>query len=292
MLNMLTFQELIFALQKFWSTQGCIIVQPIDVEVGAGTLNRHTFLHVLSKDAWNAAYVQPTRRPTDGRFGKNPNRLQHYYQFQVILKPIPANPQEKYLDSLKSIGLDLIDNDIRFVEDDWEHPCIGASGLGWEIWAQGMEITQFTYFQQCGGFELSQIPCEITYGLERLAMCIQNVDNIYDIIWTILPSGQKITYGDIHKQEENEWSYYNFLYADTDMCFAHFQNYHDQALKLLRHGLTYPAYEYALKCSHLFNVLDARLAIKPTNRPIFISKIRALTKQCAIQYLKITDTTL
>lgn len=287
MSKIITFQELIFTMQKFWSNQGCAILQPIDTEVGAGTLNRHTFLRVLGPEPWSAAYVQPSRRPTDGRYGKNPNRLQHYYQLQVILKPVPREPQEVYLNSLRSIDLNLIENDIRFIEDDWEHPCIGASGLGWEIWAQGMEITQFTYFQQCGGHELNEISCEITYGLERLAMCIQNVDNIYDIIWTTLPSGKKITYGDIHKQEEYEWSKYNFFYANTEMCHIHFQNHYNQALELLEHELVYPAYECALKCSHIFNILDARMEIKQIDRPIFVGKIRALTKKCAALYLKL-----
>lgn len=281
-----TFQEVILRLQQFWSDHGCIIVQPTDLEVGAGTLNKHTFLRVLGPEPWNVAYVEPSRRPTDGRYGENPNRLQHYYQFQVILKPAPHHPQEQYLDSLRTIGLDPIENDVRFVEDDWEHPGLGAAGLGWEVWAQGMEITQFTYFQQCGGIELDPVACELTYGLERLAMYLQNVDNVYDLIWAILPSGQKITYGDVHQQDEKEWSHHNFRYADTDMCSRHFKDYQAQALALLDQKLVLPAYDYALKCSHLFNILDARGVVKATDRPWFISQIRDLAKRCAEGYLE------
>ena len=281
-----TFQEIILNLQQFWSKNGCIIAQPTDIEVGAGTLNKHTFLRVLGPEPWNVAYVESCRRPTDGRYGENPNRLQHYYQFQVILKPTPPKPQELYLDSLRSIGLDPIAQDIRFVEDDWEHPGLGAAGLGWEVWAQGMEVTQFTYFQQCGGLELDAISCEITYGLERLAMCVQSVDNLYNLIWTVLPSGQKVTYGDIHKQDEFEWSHHNFTYADIDMCSKHLRDYQAQAKTLLEHQLVLPAYDYVLKCSHLFNILDARGAVKATDRPTYIGQIRDLAKQCAASYLE------
>ncbi|MEI6790129.1 MAG: glycine--tRNA ligase subunit alpha [Myxococcaceae bacterium] len=281
-----TFQEIILRLQKFWSDQGCIITQPTDIEVGAGTLNKNTFLRVLGPEPWNVAYVESCRRPTDGRYGENPNRLQHYYQFQVILKPTPNNPQELYLESLKSIDLDLIQNDIRFVEDDWEHPGLGAAGLGWEVWAQGMEVTQFTYFQQCGGLELDSIACEITYGLERLAMCVQGVDNLYDLIWAFLPSGQPVTYGDMHKQDEFEWSHHNFNQVNIDMCTRHLQDYQAQAMALLEQKLVLPAYDYVLKCSHVFNLLDARGAIKATDRPGYIGKIRDLAKQCASSYLE------
>ncbi len=281
-----TFQQVILRLQQFWSEKGCIIAQPTDVEVGAGTLNKHTFLRVLGPEPWNVAYVEPSRRPTDGRYGENPNRLQHYYQFQVVLKPAPSNPQEQYLDSLRAIGLDPIEHDVRFVEDDWEHPGLGAAGLGWEVWAQGMEVTQFTYFQQCGGIELDEVSCELTYGLERLAMCAQGVDNVYDLVWAVLPSGQRVTYGDIHKQDEREWSHHNFTYADIDMCSRHFKDYQAQALLLLKQKLVLPAYDYALKCSHLFNLLDARGAVKATDRPWYIGQIRDLAKQCAEGYLE------
>ncbi|MES2504865.1 MAG: glycine--tRNA ligase subunit alpha [Myxococcota bacterium] len=284
--NAPTFQEIILRLQRFWADRGCIIVQPTDVEVGAGTLNKHTFLRVLGPEPWNVAYVEPSRRPTDGRYGENPNRLQHYYQFQVILKPAPNNPQEQYLDSLRAIELDPVENDIRFVEDDWEHPGLGAAGLGWEVWAQGMEVTQFTYFQQCGGLELDEVACELTYGLERLAMCIQGVDNVYDLVWAVLPSGQIVKYGDVHQQDEREWSHHNFSHADIEMYFRHFKDYQAQALSLLEQKLVLPAYDYTLKCSHAFNILDARGAVKATDRPEFIGKIRDLAKRCAEDYLE------
>jgi glycyl-tRNA synthetase alpha chain len=281
-----TFQDVILKLQQFWSDKGCIIAQPTDVEVGAGTLNKHTFLRVLGPEPWNVAYVEPCRRPTDGRYGENPNRLQHYYQFQVILKPAPSNPQELYLDSLRAIGLDPIENDVRFVEDDWEHPGLGAAGLGWEVWAQGMEVTQFTYFQQCGGIELDEVACELTYGLERLAMYLQNVESVYDLVWAILPSGQRITYGDVHKQDEREWSHHNFTYANVEMLLRHFKEYQTQAQALLAEKLVLPAYDYTLKCSHMFNLLDARGAVKATDRPAYIGQIRDLAKQCAESYLE------
>ena len=281
-----TFQDVILRLQEYWSKQGCLIVQPTDVEVGAGTLNKHTFLRVLGPEPWSVAYVEPCRRPTDGRYGENPNRLQHYYQFQVILKPAPTDAQEQYLNSLRYLGIDPVEFDVRFVEDDWEHPGLGAWGLGWEVWAQGMEVTQFTYFQQCGGIELSTPSCELTYGLERLAMYIQNVDNVYDLVWAVLPSGQKVTYGDVHLQDEKEWSHHNFSEVNVDMCFKHFDDYREQALALLEKGFVLPAYDYALKCSHLFNLLDARGAVSVTERASYIGRIRDLAKRCAEGYLQ------
>lgn len=281
-----TFQEIFLTLQNFWASKGCVVAQPTDVEVGAGTLNKHTFLRVLGPEPWNVAYVEPSRRPTDGRYGENPNRLQHYYQFQVILKPSPKDVQEQYLDSLRALGIDPAEFDVRFVEDDWEHPGLGAWGLGWEVWAQGMEVTQFTYFQQCGGLNLDVVACEITYGLERLAMYIQNVENVYDLVWAILPTGQKITYGDVHLQDEKEWSHHNFSHADIDMCTRHFADYQKQAQILLDEKLVLPAYDYTLKCSHLFNILDARGAVSVSERAAYIGRVRDLAKGCAEQYLE------
>lgn len=280
-----TFQDVILRLQNYWASQGCLIVQPTDVEVGAGTLNKHTFLRVLGPEPWNVAYVEPSRRPTDGRYGENPNRLQHYYQFQVILKPAPHNPQELYLNSLRALGVDPVQFDVRFVEDNWEHPGLGAAGMGWEVWAQGMEVTQFTYFQQCGGIVLDTVSVELTYGLERLAMYLQNVENVYDLVWAVLPSGQKVTYADVHKQDEYEWSHHNFHHADVEMCLRHFDDYEKQAKYLLEQKLVLPAYDYALKCSHVFNLLDARGAVSVTERAIYIGRIRDLAKACAEQYL-------
>lgn len=280
-----TFQDVFLKLQNYWASKGCVIAQPTDVEVGAGTLNKHTFLRVLGPEPWNVAYVEPSRRPTDGRYGENPNRLQHYYQFQVILKPAPANVQELYLESLRVLGIDPAQFDVRFVEDDWEHPGLGAWGLGWEVWAQGMEVTQFTYFQQCGGLNLDVVACELTYGLERLAMYLQNVDNVYDLVWAVLPSGQKITYGDVHKQDEKEWSHHNFTFADVDMCIRHFADYQKQAQLLLKENLVLPAYDYTLKCSHLFNILDARGAVSVSERAAYIGRVRDLAKACAESYL-------
>lgn len=280
-----TFQDVILRLQQFWASKGCLIVQPTDVEVGAGTLNKHTFLRVLGPEPWNVAYVESSRRPTDGRYGENPNRLQHYYQFQVILKPAPSNPQELYLDSLRALGMDPVQFDVRFVEDNWEHPGLGAAGMGWEIWAQGMEVTQFTYFQQCGGIVLDTVSVELTYGLERLAMYLQNVENVYDLVWAVLPSGQKVTYGDVHKQDEFEWSHHNFHHADVAMNFRHFDDYETQAKVLLANKLVLPAYDYVLKCSHVFNLLDARGAVSVTERALYIGRIRDLAKACAQQYL-------
>ncbi len=285
-----TFQEVILRLQRFWADRGCIIVQPTRTEVGAGTLNKHTFLRVLGPEPWNVAYVEPSSRPTDGRYGENPNRLQHYYQFQVILKPSPKNAQELYLDSLRALGIDPATFDVRFVEDDWEHPALGAAGLGWEVWAQGMEVTQFTYFQQCGGLELPRVACELTYGLERLAMYLQNVENVYDLVWAQLPSGQTISYGDVHKQDEFEWSHYNFKQADTTALFRLFDDCEREAQRLLAvvdpHPLVLPAYEHTLKCSHTFNVLQARGVVSQTERAAYIARIRDLARGCAEAYLQ------
>ena len=284
-----TFQEVILRLQRFWADRGCIIVQPTRTEVGAGTLNKHTFLRVLGPEPWNVAYVEPSSRPTDGRYGENPNRLQHYYQFQVILKPSPKNVQELYLDSLRALGMEPADYDVRFIEDDWEHPALGAAGLGWEVWAQGMEVTQFTYFQQCGGLELPRVACELTYGLERLAMYLQNVENVYDLVWAELPSGQKISYGDVHKQDEFEWSHYNFKHADTAALLRQFDDCEREAKRLLEvkdpHPLVLPAYEATLKCSHAFNVLQARGVVSQTERAAYIARIRDLARGCAETYL-------
>lgn len=279
-----TFQELLLRLSTFWAARGCILVQPADVEVGAGTLNKHTFLRVLGPEPWNVAYPEQCRRPTDGRYGENPNRLQHYYQYQVILKPTPDDVQEQYLDSLRDLGIDPAAFDVRFVEDDWEHPALGAAGLGWEVWAQGMEFTQFTYFQQCGGFELPRIACELTYGVERLALYLQNKESIYDLVWTELPSGQPVTYGDVHHQDEVEWSHYNFEDANVEMCFSLFDAYRGEAEALIAKGRILPAYDYALKCSHVFNLLDARGAISVTERAAYIARIRDLAKACAQGY--------
>jgi glycyl-tRNA synthetase alpha chain len=287
-----TFQEMILRLQRFWADRGCIIVQPTRTEVGAGTLNKHTFLRVLGPEPWNVAYVEPSSRPTDGRYGENPNRLQHYYQFQVLLKPSPKNVQELYLDSLRTLGIDPASFDVRFVEDDWEHPALGAAGLGWEVWAQGMEVTQFTYFQQCGGLELPRVACELTYGLERLAMYLQNVENVYDLVWAELPSGQRVSYGDVHKQDEFEWSHYNFSHADTAGLFSHFDFCEAEASKLLAlprdvgaGPLVLPAYEHVLKCSHAFNVLQARGVISQAERAAYIARIRTLARGCAETYV-------
>ncbi len=281
-----TFQELILKLQQFWVKKACLITQPTGVEVGAGTLNKNTFLRALGPEPWSVAYVEPSRRPTDGRYGKNPNRLQHFYQFQVILKPAPQNIQEQYLDSLRYIGIDPARYDVRFVEDDWEHPGLGAWGLGWEVWAQGMEVTQYTYFQQCGGLEVDVMSCELTYGLERLAMYLQNVDNVYDLVWGVLPSGQKVSYGNMHKRDEFEWSHHNFNEVNTEMLFRHFDDHEAQAKKLIEKNLILPAYDYVLKCSHEFNLLDARQAISVTERAGYIGRVRDLAKLCAQKYVQ------
>ena len=277
----MTFQNLILSLQNYWAEQGCIIQQPYDIEKGAGTFNPATFLRALGPEPWNVAYVEPSRRPTDGRYGENPNRLQHYYQFQVILKPSPQNIQDLYLDSLKSFGIDPLAHDIRFVEDNWEGPTLGAWGLGWEVWLDGMEITQFTYFQQCGGLDLKPISGEITYGCERIAMYLQGVDNVYDLEWT-----DGIKYGDIHHQTEVEFSHYNFEEADTDMLFQLFGMYEKESLRLAEKDLVFPAYDFVLKCSHTFNLLDARNAISVTERAGYIGRVRNMAKLCAEGYVK------
>lgn len=275
------FQEIIFNLQKFWGEEGCIIQQPYDIEVGAGTMNPATFIRVLGPEPWRVAYVEPSRRPADGRYGENPNRVQQHYQFQVILKPSPENIQDIYFKSLERLGIPRKKHDIRFIEGDWEAPTLGAWGLGWEVWLDGLEITQFTYFQQAGGFDLSIIPVEITYGLERLAMVIQGIDNIFDLKW----SGD-ITYGDVQHQVEVEHSKYNFEEADISMLFNLFNIFEKEAKKLIEKGLTLPAYDYILKCSHTFNLLDARGAVSVTERTGYISRVRNIARLCAENYVK------
>jgi glycyl-tRNA synthetase alpha chain len=275
-----TFQDLILSLQNYWAKQGCIIQQPYDVEKGAGTFNPATFLRVLGPEPWKVAYVEPSRRPTDGRYGENPNRLQHYYQFQVILKPSPENIQDLYLDSLKSFGIDPAKHDIRFVEDDWESPTLGAWGLGWEVWLDGMEITQFTYFQQAGGIDLKPVSGEITYGCERIAMYLQGVDNVYDLEWI-----KGVKYGDVHHQTEVEHSTYNFEVADTGMLFSLFDMYEKECKQIAARDLVFPAYDYVLKCSHAFNLLDARGAISVTERAHYIGRVRNLSRMCAEVYV-------
>ncbi|OQY04722.1 MAG: glycine--tRNA ligase subunit alpha [Desulfobacteraceae bacterium 4572_123] len=277
----MNFQEVILSLQKFWARKGCVLVQPYDLEVGAGTFHHATLLKAIGPEPWNVAYVQPSRRPTDGRYGENPNRLQHYYQFQVLLKPSPADVQKLYLQSMKVIGVDPLEHDIRFVEDDWESPTLGASGLGWEVWLDGMEITQFTYFQQTGSIELHPVSVELTYGLERICMYLQGVDNVYDLKWN-----DKISYGDVHHQQEVEQSTYNFEIADVDALFEFFNKYEAEAKKIVARGLVLPAYEYCLKCSHTFNLLDARGAISVTERTGYIARIRNIVRLCAEGYLK------
>lgn len=279
----LTFQALILTLQNYWASRGCVVLQPYDMEVGAGTFHTATFLRALTPERWNAAYVQPSRRPTDGRYGNNPNRLQHYYQFQVVLKPNPANIQELYLGSLKAIGIDTLTHDVRFVEDNWESPTLGAWGLGWEVWLNGMEVTQFTYFQQVGGIECFPVTGEITYGLERLAMYIQGVDSVYDLVWADGEFG-RVTYGDVFHQNEVEQSAYNFEHADVAKLFELFDFYEEQADKLVAVNLPLPAYEMVLKASHAFNLLDARGAISVTERQRFILRVRTLARKVAISY--------
>jgi len=268
-------------LEKFWADYGCVVQQPYDVEVGAGTMNPATFLRVLGPEPWMVAYVEPSRRPTDGRYGENPNRLQHYYQYQVILKPSPDDVQELYLDSLRALGIDPLQHDIRFVEDDWESPTLGAWGLGWEVWLDGMEITQFTYFQQAGGIDLKPVSVELTYGLERIAMYIQGVDSVFDLIWV-----DNVTYGDVHHQGEVEWSHYNFEDADVEVLFKMFEMCEKESLRLIEKGLVLPAYDHCLKCSHLFNLLDARGAISVKERTAYVGRVRQLARLCAEGYLK------
>jgi glycyl-tRNA synthetase len=284
----LTYQEIILELQRYWAAQGCVVLQPYDNEVGAGTFHPATTLRSLGPGTWKTAYVQPSRRPTDGRYGENPNRLQHYYQFQVLIKPSPDDIQELYLDSLRAIGIEWHEHDVRFVEDDWESPTLGAWGLGWEVWLNGMEVTQFTYFQQVGGIECSPIPVEITYGLERLAMYIQGVDSIYDIIWSREDDGTIFTYGDVFLENEREFSTYNFEIADTAFLFSNFDNWEKECLRVLDANLPLPAYDCVLKCSHTFNLLDARGAISATERMGYILRVRTLAKACCVAYLQKT----
>lgn len=279
---MLTFQQLIMSLERFWADRGCVIQQPYDTEKGAGTMNPATFLRVLGPEPWNVAYVEPSRRPTDGRYGENPNRLQHYYQYQVILKPSPLDIQDIYIESLAAFGIDPLDHDIRFVEDDWESPTLGAWGVGWEVWLDGMEITQFTYFQQAGGVDLRPISVELTYGIERICMFLQGVESVYDLIW----SGD-VTYGDIHHQSEVEGSIYNFDRADTGLLSKLFEMYEAESYSLLdsEQPLVLPAYDYCLKCSHVFNILDARGAISVAERTAYIHRVRNLARKSAQAYL-------
>lgn len=280
MAEVLNFQDMIFTLQRFWAQQGCVIMQPYDMEVGAGTFHTATFLQAIGPEPWNAAYVQPSRRPTDGRYGDNPNRLQRYYQFQVVMKPSPPRFQDLYLESMRAIGIDPAVHDMRFVEDNWESPTLGAWGLGWEVWLDGMEITQFTYFQQVGGIDVKPVSSEITYGMERLAMYIQGVENVYDLEWT-----DGVTYGDIFHQNEFEQSSYAFEISDSDMLFTLFDMYEKEALRTIEKGFVLPAYDYVLKCSHAFNLLDARGAISVSERAAFIGRVRNMSRACAKAYL-------
>ena len=274
-----SFQNLILKLQSFWAEKGCAIVQPFDMEVGAGTFHPATFIRSIGPEPWKAAYVQPSRRPGDGRYGENPNRLQHYYQFQVLLKPSPSDIQDLYLDSLSAIGIDLKMHDVRFVEDNWESPTLGAWGLGWEVWLNGMEVSQFTYFQQVGGLPCKPVSGELTYGLERLAMYLQGVDSVYDLVWT-----DGLTYGDVYHQNEVEQSKYNFEIADTDVLFRQFDEAESMSTKLIEENLPFPAYEQTMKASHIFNLLDARKAISVTDRARFIRRVRTMSQKVAQSY--------
>jgi glycyl-tRNA synthetase alpha chain len=276
---MLTFQQIILTLQDYWDKQGCALLQPYDMEVGAGTFHTGTFLRAIGPEPWRAAYVQPSRRPKDGRYGENPNRLQHYYQYQVVLKPAPANILDLYLGSLEALGLNLQENDVRFVEDDWESPTLGAWGLGWEVWLNGMEVTQFTYFQQVGSLDCKPVLGEITYGIERLAMYLQGVENVYDLVWT-----DGLTYGDVFHQNEVEQSTFNFEHANTEFLFSQFSSYESEAKRLLEIPLALPAYEMIMKASHSFNLLDARGAISVTERAAYIGRIRNLSRAVAQAY--------
>ena len=278
---MMTFQNIILTLQNFWAGQNCILSQPYDVEKGAGTMNPSTFLRALGPEPWNVAYVEPSRRPADGRYGENPNRLFQHHQFQVIMKPSPDNIQELYLESLKKLGIKPEEHDIRFVEDNWESPTLGAWGLGWEVWLDGMEITQFTYFQQVGSVDVKPVSVEITYGLERLAMYIQGKENVYDLEWV-----NGVTYGDVFHQNEVEQSHYNFELADTELLFNLFDMYEKEAVRIIDQGFVLPAYDYVLKCSHTFNLLDARGAISVSERTGFIGRVRNMARLCAQGYLK------
>lgn len=275
----MNFQDIILKLQRYWADQGCIVQQPYDIEVGAGTMHPDTALRVIGPEPWNVAYVQPSRRPADGRYGDNPNRLQHYYQFQVIMKPAPENVQTLYINSLAALGIDPAEHDIRFVEDDWESAAIGAWGLGWEVWLDGMEVTQFTYFQQVGGVDMESVPAEITYGLERIAMFVQKVDNVYDLKWN-----DTVTYGDVHHQGEVENSIYNFEIADVAMLSDVFSRYEKESERLADQGLVLPAWDCVLKCSQLFNLLDARGAISVTQRTGYVSRIRLIASKCCAAY--------
>ncbi|MEM6446104.1 MAG: glycine--tRNA ligase subunit alpha [Cyanobacteria bacterium J06642_2] len=296
---MQTFQALIATLHQFWSDRGCLVLQPYDIEKGAGTMSPHTFLRSLGPEPWRVAYVEPCRRPTDGRYGENPNRLQHYYQFQVLIKPSPDNIIDLYLDSLRTLGIDPADRDIRFVEDDWESPTLGAWGVGWEVWLDGMEVTQFTYFQQAGGLDCRPVSVEITYGLERLAMYVQGVNSVYDLCWQEHPILGRINYHQIHHQGEIEHSYYNFQLANTDMLFKQFDDYEREATQILDwtqarldtdppepNGAILPAFDCVLKCSHTFNLLDARSAIAVAERTRYIGRIRHLARRVAEYYLR------
>jgi len=281
---MLSFQRIILRLQEYWDRQGCALLQPYDMEVGAGTFHTATFLRAIGPEPWRSAYVQPSRRPKDGRYGENPNRLQHYYQYQVVLKPSPPDIQELYLDSLRALGIDPMEHDIRFVEDDWENPTLGAWGLGWEVWLDGMEVTQFTYFQQVGGLDCKPVLGEITYGIERLAMYLQGVENVYDLVWTVYPNGMPVTYGDVYHQNEVEQSRYNFEHVNVDFLFSLFGSYESEAKRLIGEGLALPAYEMVLKAGHTFNLLDARGAISVTERAAYIGRIRNLSRAVAQAY--------
>ncbi len=278
-----TFQDLIAILQNYWAEKGCVIMQPLDMEVGAGTFHPATFLRSIGPEVWNSAYVQPSRRPTDGRYGENPNRLQHYYQFQVVMKPSPKDFQELYLGSLQAVGVDTLIHDVRFVEDNWESPTLGAWGLGWEVWLNGMEVSQFTYFQQVGGLECYPVTGEITYGLERIAMYLQGVDSIYDLIWAHGPNGD-VTYGDVFLQNEVEMSTFNFEYADVDFLFSAFDQYEKDCRRLIDNNLPLPGYEMVMKASHTFNLLDARKAISVTERQRYILRVRTLARGVAQGY--------
>ncbi len=280
-----SFQDLILTLQTFWSDQGCVLLQPYDMEVGAGTFHPATTLRALGPEPWNAAFVQPSRRPTDGRYGENPNRLQHYYQFQVIMKPSPDDFQDRYLNSLYALGIDPANHDIRFVEDDWESPTLGAWGLGWEVWCDGMEVSQFTYFQQMGGFDCAPVSGELTYGIERLAMYVQGVDSIFDLDWTGPEATHRTSYGDVFRQAEVEYSHYNFEIADTDRLFRQFADAEAECAAIIAHKLVLPAYDQCIKASHLFNLLDARGVISVTERAAYIARVRALARACAETWL-------
>ncbi|MEO6697238.1 MAG: glycine--tRNA ligase subunit alpha [Gammaproteobacteria bacterium] len=276
---MLTFQDLILGLQSYWSAQGCVLLQPYDLEVGAGTFHPATFLRAIGPEPWKAAYVQPSRRPKDGRYGENPNRLQHYYQYQVVLKPSPDNIQDLYLDSLRALGINMSEHDVRFVEDDWESPTLGAWGLGWEVWLDGMEVTQFTYFQEVGGLKCAPVLGEITYGLERLAMSLQGVENVFDLKWT-----DSVSYGDVYRQNEVEQSKYNFEHSNVEWLFKLFGEFESEAKRLMENKLTLPAFEMVMKCSHTFNLLDARGAISTTERAAYIGRVRNLSRAVAQSY--------